>query len=106
MGSFVANDPRTPFSASRLAFARQNATSPVTMGSVTSWKTDYELRTPSSAGDWAEYHRIRRTILWETRGLLTTTTRITPTISLPNSSCITMSPLELRALTIHPKGSL
>jgi GNAT superfamily N-acetyltransferase len=36
---------------------------------VTSAKADYELRTPSSAHDWAEYHRIRRTVLWEARGL-------------------------------------
>jgi ribosomal protein S18 acetylase RimI-like enzyme len=38
------------------------------MGTVAERKTDYELRTPSSASDWAEYHRIRRTVLWEDRG--------------------------------------
>jgi ribosomal protein S18 acetylase RimI-like enzyme len=38
------------------------------MGTVTGPKADYELRTPSSASDWAEYHRIRRAVLWEARG--------------------------------------
>jgi GNAT superfamily N-acetyltransferase len=38
------------------------------MGSVTSAKVEYELRTPTAATDWQDYHRIRRTVLWEARG--------------------------------------
>jgi N-acetylglutamate synthase-like GNAT family acetyltransferase len=38
------------------------------MGTVTGPKIDYELRSPSSASDWAEYHRIRQAVLWEARG--------------------------------------
>ena len=35
---------------------------------MTSGKAEYELRTPTAATDWQEYHRIRRTVLWEARG--------------------------------------
>jgi GNAT superfamily N-acetyltransferase len=34
---------------------------------VTNMRAEYELRTPATAADWEEYHRIRRTVLWEAR---------------------------------------
>jgi GNAT superfamily N-acetyltransferase len=41
---------------------------PANIKSVTNLRAEHELRTPATAADWEEYHRIRRTVLWEARG--------------------------------------